>query len=675
MQYRLNIRTNLFLLIAGLAALLTSLGVIGWKGIQAGELLHFGWLLLHSMVLLGVFLLGAFGLGTLVMRVIGSQDRGRLSFYLYSSSLGFGVLGHLTLALGVLGAYTPTVTWALILGSALLTPLEIIRGKSAYRQAFAQIKLPEFVSWFSGILILLLAANWLYPLLSDALLPPLSWDEVAYHLAIPKIYIQNHALTYISFIPYSNWPLETEMLFTLGLLLSSETLTHLISWIAFLLTCVGIYIFGQRYFGTRTGLLSATVFSATPMVTTLAGTALIELPLTLFTFLATMTMVDWLETQENNLWLLSALFGGLAASTKLNAALVPLILALFMAIVLFRRKCSPSSVGKRFMIYGLIAAGVVAPWYVKTWIMTGNPFWPFLFGILGGRNWDALGSEYLFGFIRLPNMALTPANWLRGLWFLTADPVKFGPYRVSLGWQYLILLPFTIPALIRRKPNPRRILRAMAILGLIFYTSWFLQTHQTRFLMPTTAILALVAAVGITWLWQRKPGGWSFWPILIQGSLLIFMLGTNWLVSPVDRNHVASRWPYLSGQITRDQFLESQIPGYDTYLFANHNLPTDAYVWLALYESRGYYLDRDYMWANPISQRAFPLESFDNSDELAAALSKLGFTHIIFRSAQLERYTYIRHGKEVTALTQRLLAEHGELLYQSSELELYALRP
>lgn len=675
MHYRLNIRTNHFLLTAVLAALLTSLVVVSWKEIQVGELLHFGLLLLQNMVLLGLFLFAAFGLGSLAMHMIGLQDPGRATFYLYSLSLGFGVLGHLTLALGALGAYNPTIAWALVLGSALLTPLEIIRCQSAYRQAFIQIKWPQYVSWFSAILILLLASNWLYPLLSDALLPPLAWDEVAYHLAIPKLYIQNHSLTYISFIPYSNWPLETEMLFTLGLLLSSETLSHLISWTAFLLTCIGIYIFGRRYFGRKSGLLSAAIFSTAPMVTTLAGTALIELPLTLFTFLAIMAMVDWLETQEINLWLLSAFFGGLAASTKLNAALVPLILGLLMAIVLLSKKLSPSSVGKRFIMYGLISGGVVAPWYLKTWILTGNPFWPFLFGILGGRNWDALGSEYLFGFIRLPNMAMTPLNWLRGPWFLTTNPVKFGPYRVSLGWLYLILLPISIPAMIKWKPNPRRILGATAILGLIFYTSWFLQTHQTRFLMPTTAILALVAAAGITWLWQRKPGGWSSWPTLIQGSLLIFMLGTNWLASPVDRNHVASRWPYLSGQITRDRFLESQIPGYDTYLFANQNLPSDAYVWLALYESRGYYLDRDYMWANPISQRALPLESFDNSDELATALSKRGFTHIIFRSAQLERYTYIRHGIEITDLTQRLLAEHAELLYQSSELELYALRP
>ena len=32
------------------------------------------------------------------------------------------------------------------------------------------------------------------------------------------------------------------------------------------------------------------------------------------------------------------------------------------------------------------------------------------------------------------------------------------------------------------------------ITGLVLYTSWFFQTHQTRFLVPVTPALALIAA-------------------------------------------------------------------------------------------------------------------------------------------------------------------------------------
>jgi hypothetical protein len=344
-----------------------------------------------------------------------------------------------------------------------------------------------------------------------------------------------------------------------------------------------------------------------------------------------------------------------------------------MVIILLVNRQPFSRVVKQFVLYGLLSAAVVSPWYLKSWLQTGNPVWPFFFEILGGRNWDALGTEYLFGFIRSPNMPMTPLNWLLGFWWLTKEPFRFGPYR--LGWHYLILSLISIPVLILPKPATRQVTRRLAIISLIFYTSWFFQTHQTRFFMPVLPVLALLISAGVSWYWQKQTWHRIHWQAIIQLCLVLYLGVTNWLANPVDRALVVSRWPYLSGQMSRDQFLVSQIPGYDTFIHSNRNLPEKAYVWLALYEVRGYYLDRDYMWANPISQRAFPLEIYQDASQLASELLARGFTHVIFRTANLERYIYIRYGEKITHLTLQLLSEHADLIFRSSELELYALRP
>jgi hypothetical protein len=110
------------------------------------------------------------------------------------------------------------------------------------------------------------------------------------------------------------------------------------------------------------------------------------------------------------------------------------------------------------------------------------------------------------------------------------------------------------------------------------------------------------------------------------------------------------------------------------YDYANKNLPQDALAWLALYESRGYYLDRNYLWANPISQRLLPLENLSTPEDLANNLAQHGVTHIIFRRANLERYTYIRYGPQVTQLVLNMLDQYGKLQYSAGDLELYRLK-
>lgn len=602
------------------------------------------------------------------MQTIGLTDRRHFGFFIYSIALGFGVLGHVTFALGVFGLIYKPIGVIIISLGLILTFLELIRNKSKYRITLVQLLKSQKFSWFSTILVIILLTNFIFPLFANALVPPYNYDAVAYHLAIPKIFIQQNSINYISFIPYSNWPLETELLFTLSLLISSEEVAQLITWITLILVSLSLFYFGRKWFNSEVGLVAAAIFSSTPMVTTLAGTGLIELPLTLYTLLAIMTFLEWLTSGERYNWILSAIFGGLAASTKLNGALVPLILGILLVYVILKRNQF-----KRlniFVYYGLIAFIVVSPWYIKTWVQTGNPFWPFLFDLLGGRNWDELGTEYLLGFIRLPNLTINVKNWLLGGYLLTFEANKFGPYRVVLGPLYLIFIPFSIPALFKMDRKERRILSWLLLIGFLLYTVWFLQTHQTRFLMPASSIFALISAIGLYWLWNL---GSRWWPTIVKTVLIGLFVYFNWITNPADRNQVKNSWPFLSGQMTRDQFLESVIPGYEVFSFANDNLSDDAYLWMALYESRGYYLDQEYMWANPISQRDVRLENFMDGSELAEELHQRGFTHIIFWTDQLETFSYIRYGPELIELTHNLLSEHAKLIYQSTPLELYEL--
>jgi len=649
--------------------LLVLCAAAGWyAGVRIFELGHFALLLLHQMGLLSLLLLGAFGYGVQIIKALKMTPRVE-AYYLLSTALGLGVLAHLTYVLGMFGLLYESFAWLVVLTGTVIALIDFYKHRKVFQES---ARLPQF-TWFSLFMFVVLILNAIYPLLTGALSPPVWWDEAAYHLAVPKIYINHRSIVYIPFIPYSNWPMEGEMLFTLGLLLRSEILSHLIEWSSVMLTCWGLYLLGKKIFSSSVGLLAGVLFLLTPMVNTLAGTALIEPTLTLFTFLAVFCFVEWTETLQRRLLVLSALFGGLAASTKLNGALVPLILGLLTAVVTMMRSYSSyrwkQSI-QNFVSYGLISFTVVMPWYLKSWVHTGNPFWPFLLEVFGGKNWDALGNEYLLGFIRKPNLPLTPVNWLLGLWRLSTRPLLFGPLQFSVGMHYWIGLPLALPALLWGRSSLRNHLRTLLMITLIFYTAWFLQTHQSRFLMPTIPLLALLSAVGIEWLINlcKEQLG-----LLIRSGLALFLACASWLATPESRAQVNDHWAFLSGQLTREEFLLREVPGYAAFAYANKVLPDDAYVLLALYESRGYYLDRNYMWANPISQRALRFEEFKDVSDLANALRARGFTHILFRPVGLERFTYIRYGEDITRLVRSLLAQECRLVYSTPELEIYEL--
>jgi hypothetical protein len=338
------------------------------------------------------------------------------------------------------------------------------------------------------------------------------------------------------------------------------------------------------------------------------------------------------------------------------------------------RKKTVKQILFRFAVYGLVAFLIVAPWYLKNWVQTGNPVWPFLLNVFGGKNWDELGTANLIGFIQLPNMDMTIRNWLTGFYQLTVNSNSFGGPRVSLGWNYLILLPFALPWMFSKRTPQRTIFRWMFIILVALYTNWFITTHQSRFLMPILPIFALLAGCGLAnWLNLLPPKFAAAITIL----LLSLLASSHWIFNPDARAILLYNWRYYRGSLTRDQYISGQSIGYETYLYANNQLPTNAKVWLALYETRGYYLNRTYAWANPISQREIKIEQYPKSEDLAAELKRRGFDYIIFNPNKIQTYLYIPHGPEITQTVRDLLANQARLLYTSADkgLELYELTP
>jgi len=613
--------------------------------------------------LLALLIYAAHGFGSIgieALKLDRVDDGERL---LFAQALGFGMLSLVMLGLGTLRLFYPSVAW-LTIGSGIL--LAVRRGWPAWQRPRSSARAHSQIDWLvllvlGGIVMLALG----YTLLANALAPPHSYDAVAYHLAIPKLYIKAHRIIYIPYMVYSNWPLGAEMLFTLGLLLGSEVLAQLLTWWMAILIGGGLLALAHGRLPNLTGPLAVAVFFSVPMVLSLAGTGLIEIPLTCYVFLAIYAFWRWRETAAPGWFVLSALLSGCAAATKLNGAAIAIVLG-FGVLVSELMARRPARAMRLFVWYGLLSFLVVLPWYGKSWMLAGDPLWPFLLPVFNGQDWDALGTEYLLGYLRTTNLAPTLKNWLLAPWYLTTNGEQFGSF--LLGPYLMVLLPFVLaPALANRKL--RSLLGSLALISVSMYSIWFFLTHQTRFLMPVVPSMALLVAAGITWFWQARFGLLRWTARLVP---LVWLLSGTWLLKAEYRREWAHSWPYLAGTMDRDTYLAQVFEDYPVFRYINTALPGDATVLLTPFDVRGYYLDRSYIWLNPIGQRFIRLESLPDTAAFGNRLRQLGVTHVLYNTQHV--FPNIRFWEHDAGLLSSLVTTYGTPIYMSGPSQLYELQ-
>jgi hypothetical protein len=131
------------------------------------------------------------------------------------------------------------------------------------------------------------------------------------------------------------------------------------------------------------------------------------------------------------------------------------------------------------------------------------------------------------------------------------------------------------------------------------------------------------------------------------------------------------RLPYVMGKLSREEFLYRNVDLWPVAQYAGRELPPNATLLLLPYETRGYYLDRAYVWGNPISQRYIRFERYHEVETLWAHLRDLGITHIIDNPNWV--YTDLSHWSHDRALMLELEHECADLLFEQNDIRLYEI--
>jgi len=351
--------------------------------------------------------------------------------------------------------------------------------------------------------------------------PEAGFDALSYHLPYARLFAEAQALVVDESLRYPLNALGFDVLYSVGLLFDGEILARLFHVLASFGILTGVYALTQRFFGPLAAFLAGLFWIMTPLIRMLMVSGYIDIGLSLFIFAAVYGLLLYQSLELKRLLMFSAAMLGVALGIKYLALVTALILVVWVALLSRRLRT--------VLVYAAVAGLVGCFWYLRSWMIAGNPVHPFaqeLFGFwlwtaddLAAQSADLLSvhgvDRTLINFIRMPFDLLHYDDYKHGRLGL---PVLAGMLLAWLAiWQ-------------------RPVLRATGLFVLANLVFWFFTSQLTRYLIPTLPLLLMLTsaylAMALTWL--VKPLRW-IWPAIGSRNrrLMSFALITILIISSV----------------------------------------------------------------------------------------------------------------------------------------------
>ncbi len=556
-------------------------------------LLDLGFLILLAIVAAG---LGLRLLGWLRLVPAHPIDAWSLAVPLGLGCLALGVLG-----LAELGLLTRPALAALLVGGL------VVGGKGGFSATLAcrprSLDRRAEVLTFAGFLGLVIVGT-----LLTALAPVTDGDALCYHLQVPKVFLSHQSAVFDPDLHETIYPLVTEALYALGLGLRGPVACRLIEWLLGLVFAANVAAIARPSLGDRAGW-AGLIALLVPAVSNGMTAPLNDVALAAFGNAAIHAWIGWRDRPTWQAATLAGILMGLAIGVKYPALVLGGLLAIGFLFGRIGERSSPQLLRlvTHAVLFGLVALVVGGGWYLRAYVHTGNPVYPFFRQVFGGA-----GIDEVLDPIKRP-MPVTVANLLTALVPMTLQPDRFDSFSHQFGPMFLLFLP---PLLVSRPP--RRVIGVVG-LGYAFLALCLTQRQSMRFVLIAVGPLS----VGVAWLmvrwWDRR----SF-PARVLIGLLLAGLTFEAGLSVVRARHGLG---VVIGRESAESFLARREPTFVVGRWIAANLPEDSRI--VGQDHRGFYLPRGYSMELAHRRRTGLGKHGESPGAIINALRADGFTHLL----------------------------------------------
>lgn len=442
-------------------------------------------------------------------------------------------------------------------------------------------------------------------------LPEIANDSLGIHLYLAKLFAKNASVAPSLYDLTSYRPLLMTVLYTTGLFFHNVAIAKLFHWFCGVLLISALAVKVDEVTKNRKlALFMGLMLWLTPTLMNQITTTYIDAGVSLFIFLGYCVVIDGFDDLKKTNFFYGGLLIGLAVAIR------SLALGAFLALmVMLGLRLLQQGSKKRVMIAGVcLAFGVLltsAYWFLRDWIYTGNPVYPYLGSLFG--------NEELSYLTRLYFQTMGPPKSLGAFlmipWNITFKPQDFD-YHHWIGPFYLSVLPVVGYAAFKIKKARTHLL--FIFLSLII---WYFTGQEIRYLLPVFPVYLIVVAMGVCDLanvFSEKRWGTYFAKIVSYLAIVSLLSLTayhyRYQFLPVFR--MWSSAEYLPK-------MERTIPVAD---WVNANLPQTAKI-LSFDEPHLFYFDREVILDVEFHIRTHYKDQ-NSSAAMAAVLKEKGITHI-----------------------------------------------
>ncbi len=551
----------------------------------------------------------AAGFGWRILRWLDAAPQHPVDAFGLALPMGAGALALAVLALGQFHGLS-VVGLAVLLG--LVTELGLFSGFRLVRElarsadfgaAWKAARVDDRV--IGVFLIATVAATAL-----TSLAPVTDGDALCYHLQVPKVFLIQESVFFDPDLHETVYPLTTEMLYLVALAFRGPIACRCIQWMLGLALAANATALARPSLGRRAWWAGMTALLV-PAVTNGMTAPLNDVALAAFGTAAIVAWVRLLDAPGRTAAILAGVFAGLAVGVKYPALVLAALLLAGIALrpLYERRRLAESGWGSSLRLaawFAIATAAVGGAWYLRAFIHTGNPVFPFF------RAWFGSGLEEVLAPIKRP-LPVTLWNIVTALGPLTIEPHRFDSFAHQFGPIFLLFLP----ALLLEKA-PRRVL-GLVMLGYLFVMLCMTQRQSMRFLLIAVGPLS----VGVAYLaatWRDRPTI----PARVLATLLIAVLGLETCVAMTRAGR--SVGTVLGGESTA-HFLTRCEPTFRVGRWVAASLPPTAR--LIGQDHRGFYIPRAYTMELAHRRRTGLGSNGESAVEIVETLRRDGFTHLM----------------------------------------------